>query len=209
MGTRAAVDASAAIVVDTDSQDHRRGGTARQRSGQSGGAGTGGGERPTPAGGGGHGRCRLRDGDTRRLADAGRLIARVLRPNRSDHFPKEVRAARGTLPRESGPLGNMAKYPAPVRGRGTGHTDGVLRECSRVKPLASTGSAGWWWSTGWRGWSLGIRQSRYFGRVKTRFQLYLAATVANLTLVAANASQHRRRFQRRQRTPVGVRSSLK
>ena len=31
---------------------------------------------------------------------------------------------------------------------------------------------------------LGIRQSRYFGRVKTLFQLYLAATVANLTLVA-------------------------
>ena len=29
---------------------------------------------------------------------------------------------------------------------------------------------------------LGIRQSRYFGRVKTRFHLYLAATVANLTL---------------------------
>ena len=35
---------------------------------------------------------------------------------------------------------------------------------------------------------LGIRQSRYFGRIKTRFQLYLAATVANLTLVAAKAS---------------------
>ena len=31
---------------------------------------------------------------------------------------------------------------------------------------------------------LGLRQSRYFGRVKTRFQLYLAATVANLTLAA-------------------------
>ena len=31
---------------------------------------------------------------------------------------------------------------------------------------------------------LGLRQSRYFGRVKTRCQLYLAATVANLTLVA-------------------------
>ena len=29
------------------------------------------------------------------------------------------------------------------------------------------------------------RQSRYFGRTKTKFQLYLAATVANLTLVAA------------------------
>ena len=31
---------------------------------------------------------------------------------------------------------------------------------------------------------LGIRQARYFGRVKTKFQLYLVATVANLTLVA-------------------------
>ena len=34
---------------------------------------------------------------------------------------------------------------------------------------------------------VGIRQSRYFGRAKTKFQLYLAATVANLTLVAAKA----------------------
>ena len=34
---------------------------------------------------------------------------------------------------------------------------------------------------------LGIRQARYFGRAKTRFQLYLAATVANLTLVAGQA----------------------
>ncbi len=31
---------------------------------------------------------------------------------------------------------------------------------------------------------LGVRQSRYLGRAKTRFQLLLAATVANLTLVA-------------------------
>ena len=31
---------------------------------------------------------------------------------------------------------------------------------------------------------LGIRQARYLGRVKTKFQLYLAATVANLTLLA-------------------------
>ena len=30
---------------------------------------------------------------------------------------------------------------------------------------------------------LGIRRSHYFGRAKTRFQLYLGATVANLTLV--------------------------
>lgn len=34
---------------------------------------------------------------------------------------------------------------------------------------------------------LGIRQARYFGRVKTRFQLLLVATVANLTLVATRA----------------------
>jgi len=31
---------------------------------------------------------------------------------------------------------------------------------------------------------LGLRQSRFFGRSKTRFQLLMAATVANLTLVA-------------------------
>jgi len=31
---------------------------------------------------------------------------------------------------------------------------------------------------------LGIRQARYFGRVKTLFQVLLAAAVANLTLVA-------------------------
>ena len=31
---------------------------------------------------------------------------------------------------------------------------------------------------------LGIRQARYFGRVKTQCQLYLAATVANLTRLA-------------------------
>ena len=31
---------------------------------------------------------------------------------------------------------------------------------------------------------LGIRQARYFGRARTAFQLYVAATVANLTLVA-------------------------
>ena len=31
---------------------------------------------------------------------------------------------------------------------------------------------------------LGIRQARCFGRVKTKFQLYLSAAVANLTLLA-------------------------
>ena len=31
---------------------------------------------------------------------------------------------------------------------------------------------------------LGVRQARYFGRAKTLFQLLMAATLANLTLVA-------------------------
>lgn len=30
---------------------------------------------------------------------------------------------------------------------------------------------------------LGIRQSRFFGRLKTKFQLLMAATVANFTLI--------------------------
>jgi len=34
---------------------------------------------------------------------------------------------------------------------------------------------------------LGIRQARYFGRAKTRFQLLMAAAVANLTLLAGHA----------------------
>ena len=57
-----------------------------------------------------------------------------------------------------------------------------------MKSLPSTVSTEWWWRTAWRGLvQLGIRQSRYFGRIKTRFQLYLAATVVNLTLVAAKS----------------------
>ena len=49
---------------------------------------------------------------------------------------------------------------------------------------------------------LGIRQSRYFGRVKTKFQLYLAATVANLTLVAGKLGRPGRwRPNRPQRRP--------
>ena len=41
---------------------------------------------------------------------------------------------------------------------------------------------------------LGIRHGCYFGRVKTRFHLYLAATVPNLTLVASKVgSAHRAR----------------
>ena len=38
---------------------------------------------------------------------------------------------------------------------------------------------------------LGIRQARFFGRRKTLFQLLMAATVANLTLVAAKTGQIR------------------
>jgi hypothetical protein len=38
---------------------------------------------------------------------------------------------------------------------------------------------------------LGIRHARYFGRKKTLFQLLMAATVANLTLIAAKTGQMR------------------
>ena len=40
---------------------------------------------------------------------------------------------------------------------------------------------------------LGVRQARYFGRVKTLFQLLMAATVANLTLVATKVGLMRGR----------------
>ena len=58
---------------------------------------------------------------------------------------------------------------------------------------------------------LGLRQSRYFGRVKTRCQLYLAATVANLTLVAAKSrvdGENRLRSQCQQR-PGGWNGQLR
>ena len=42
----------------------------------------------------------------------------------------------------------------------------------------------WWPITGWPGWpSWGSQQARYCGRARTKFQLYLAATVANLALL--------------------------
>jgi hypothetical protein len=43
---------------------------------------------------------------------------------------------------------------------------------------------------------LGVRQARYFGRAKTLFQLLMAATVANLTLVAAKTGRMRGRRPR-------------
>jgi len=44
---------------------------------------------------------------------------------------------------------------------------------------------------------LGMRQARYFGRVKTLFQLLMAATVANLTLVATKIGLMRARGSRK------------
>ena len=44
---------------------------------------------------------------------------------------------------------------------------------------------------------LGMRQARYFGRAKTLYQLLMAATVANLTLVAAKTGRMRCRGKRR------------
>jgi hypothetical protein len=44
---------------------------------------------------------------------------------------------------------------------------------------------------------LGVRQARYFGRVKTLYQLLMAATVANLTLVATKVGLMRGRGSKR------------
>ena len=44
---------------------------------------------------------------------------------------------------------------------------------------------------------LGMRQARYFGKVKTQYQLLMAATVANLTLVATKVGLMRVRGSRR------------
>lgn len=40
---------------------------------------------------------------------------------------------------------------------------------------------------------LGVRQARYFGRMKTLFQLLMAATITNLTLVAMRTGLMRNR----------------
>ena len=111
------------------------------------------------------------------------------RPNGSD-LP-----FRG-LPIRRGGLRGMPAA-APVRGGKTGYGTAVQLHrrvccsrpgpCSRARPLPSTGSAGWWWSTGWRGWSNWESVSPATSAASKRFQLYLAATVANLTLVASKA----------------------
>lgn len=50
---------------------------------------------------------------------------------------------------------------------------------------------------------LGTRQARYFGRVKTLFQVLLAATVANLTLVASKLGMMGRVASAAASSPVG------
>jgi Transposase DDE domain/Transposase domain (DUF772) len=55
---------------------------------------------------------------------------------------------------------------------------------------------------------LGVRQGRYFGRTKTLFQLLLAATVANLTLVATGAGLMRDRNHPRSIISVQIRALL-
>ena len=140
------------------------------------------------------------DGDTRQaFADAGRrLVARV--PGRPDrkHFPKDdfvIDLAAGSC---TCPAGQVTHTIVPAgkrtdrRGRRVLiHPQGALLQQGRALQQ----------STHYDEYrarrvvehrlarlvQLGIRQSRYFGRAKTKCQLYLAATVANLTLVAAKA----------------------
>lgn len=51
---------------------------------------------------------------------------------------------------------------------------------------------------------LGMRQARYFGRAKTLYQLLIAATVANLTLVATKVGLMRYRVSRRSHSFAGA-----
>ena len=134
------------------------------------------------------------DGGTRQaFADAGRiLIARVPgRPNRT-HFPKEDfrfdAAVCGVCP-----LRSQCVAAAPGTGRTVRlHPQEALLQQARALQQSEAFSE-------YRQRrvvvehrlaqlvQLGIRQARYFGRSKTKFQLYLAATVANLTLVGDKA----------------------
>lgn len=55
---------------------------------------------------------------------------------------------------------------------------------------------------------LGVRQARYFGRTKTLFQLLIAATVANLTLVATGTGLMRDRNHPRTIISIHIRALL-
>ena len=55
---------------------------------------------------------------------------------------------------------------------------------------------------------LGVRQARYFGRMKTLFQLLMAATVANLTLVATGTSLMRDRNHPKKIISIHIRAML-
>ena len=79
------------------------------------------------------------------------------------------------------PVGRDTFYPPVADWR---HCEA---SCSTMPTTTSTRNDGWWRSIDWLGWSSWASGRRYFGRVKTKFQLYLAATVANLTLLANQA----------------------
>ena len=55
---------------------------------------------------------------------------------------------------------------------------------------------------------LGVRKSRYFGRAKTQFQVLMAATVANLTLVAGAARDATVSLSRQSLAAVGARRAI-
>ena len=147
------------------------------------------------------------DGGTRQaFADAGRtLIAKVPGRPRKDHFPKEdfqidLAAGACTCPVQSFQFDPKVCGACPLRsqcvaaGEGKGRTvtlhpqEALLQQARAFQKSEDFAE--------YRGRrqvvehrlarlvQLGVRQSRYFGRAKTLFQLLLAATVANLTLVA-------------------------
>ena len=152
------------------------------------------------------------DGGARQdFADAGRkLVARVPgRPNRK-HFPKDDFVIDLVAAACTCPAGQVTRQLAPMATRTnlTGRTyklegfrfNGAVCDACVLRPQeallqearALQESPAF---TEYRQLrvaaehrlarlvQLGIRQARYFGRAKTKFQLYLAATVTNLTLL--------------------------
>src|SRR5215211_567028 len=93
-----------------------------------------------------------------------------------DQFGRPLRSAGRALAGVSLRRGRLRRLPAQVLVRASAPREGS----AGYDPPAGGSAAGGEGIPAKRG----VRQARYFGRTKTCFQLLMAATVANLTLVA-------------------------
>ena len=122
---------------------------------------------------------------TRTMVPAGRRTGQMGRTYRLEAFRFDA-AVCGVCP-----LRSQCVAAKPGTGRTVQlHPQEALlqqaRALQRARPLPSTGSAAWWWSTGWRGWSNWESASPATSAASKPGSSW-AATVANLTLVAAKA----------------------